>query len=56
MLTDLGSVKPYDIDLQWMAKYRNGEKAAFWSADSDEGEPTYVKTTDTFSSNLMNFD
>ena len=55
MMTDECLVKPFDIDLQWMAKYRNGEKAAFWSADSDEGELSYSQTTDTSSSKLLNF-
>ncbi|KAL8629799.1 hypothetical protein Q9189_004472 [Teloschistes chrysophthalmus] len=30
-------LKPFDIDLEWMTKYKNVPKAAFWSADSDEG-------------------
>ncbi|KAK4543929.1 hypothetical protein LTR36_004703 [Oleoguttula mirabilis] len=29
-------VKPFDVDLQWMGKFRNREKAAFWMADDDE--------------------
>ncbi|KAJ0159068.1 hypothetical protein CTA2_10367 [Colletotrichum tanaceti] len=29
-------VKPFDIDLSWMGKFRNVEQAYFWSADSDE--------------------
>ncbi|KAK7444382.1 FAD binding domain-containing protein [Colletotrichum acutatum] len=29
-------VKPFDIDLAWMGKFRNVEQAYFWSADSDE--------------------
>lgn len=28
-------VKPFDVDLSWMGKFRNQEKAAFWMADSD---------------------
>ncbi|KAL1590052.1 hypothetical protein WHR41_01057 [Cladosporium halotolerans] len=28
-------VKPFDIDLNWMSKFRNQEKAAFWMADDD---------------------
>lgn len=32
------SVKPFDIDLNWMSKFRNQEKAAFWMADDDYGE------------------
>jgi hypothetical protein len=30
-------VKPFDIDLNWMSKFRNQEKAAFWMADDDYG-------------------
>lgn len=30
-------VKPFDVDLEWMGKFRNQEKAAFWMADDDEG-------------------
>mgnify|MGYP002717886360 FL=1 len=30
-------VKHFDISLPWMGKYKNWEKAAFWSADTDEG-------------------
>ncbi|OJJ51526.1 hypothetical protein ASPZODRAFT_409623 [Penicilliopsis zonata CBS 506.65] len=29
-------VKHFDIGLTWMGKFKNFEKAAFWSADSDE--------------------
>ncbi|GAB1318247.1 L-lysine 6-monooxygenase family protein [Madurella fahalii] len=29
-------VKPFDVDLKWMSKYRNVEQAYFWSANSDE--------------------
>lgn len=31
-------VKPFDVDLEWMGKYRNVKQASFWSADTDEGE------------------
>jgi hypothetical protein len=31
------AVKPFDIDLNWMSKFRNQEKAAFWMADDDDG-------------------
>ncbi|KAJ5130437.1 uncharacterized protein N7515_006476 [Penicillium bovifimosum] len=31
-------VKHFDISLPWMGKYKNWEKAAFWSADTDEGK------------------
>jgi hypothetical protein len=31
-------VKYFDIDLDWVGKFRNFNQAAFWSADSDEGE------------------
>lgn len=29
-------VKPFDLDLEWMGKYKNTEHARFWLADSDE--------------------
>lgn len=29
-------VKPFDVDLKWMGKFRNVEQAAFWSADSED--------------------
>ncbi|SPO00305.1 related to FAD binding domain protein [Cephalotrichum gorgonifer] len=29
-------VKAFDVDLSWMGKYRNGQQAEFWSADSDK--------------------
>jgi len=32
------AVKPFDIDLSWMGKFRNAQQASFWSADTDEGE------------------
>jgi hypothetical protein len=31
-------VKHFDISLPWMGKFKNYEKAAFWSADTDEGK------------------
>lgn len=48
----MSTVKPFDVDLSWMGKFRNHEKASFWSADTDEGKckfPTpyhasYLKT------------
>ena len=30
-------VKPFDVDLSWMGKWRNVQQAAFWLADTDEG-------------------
>lgn len=29
-------VKPFDVPLEWVGKFRNFEQAAFWTADSDE--------------------
>ncbi|KAF4556887.1 Hypothetical protein D9617_1g087690 [Elsinoe fawcettii] len=29
-------VKPFDIDLSWMGKFRNVQQASFWSADTDD--------------------
>jgi lysine/ornithine N-monooxygenase len=31
-------IKPFDVDLEWMGKWRNQQKAAFWSADDLEGK------------------
>ena len=31
-------VKPFDVDLNWMGKFKNHEEASFWSADTDEGK------------------
>jgi hypothetical protein len=31
-------VKYFDVDLEWVGKFRNVNQAAFWSADSDEGK------------------
>ncbi|KAB8343258.1 hypothetical protein FH972_022846 [Carpinus fangiana] len=28
-------VRPFDVELAWLSKFRNREKAAFWSADED---------------------
>ncbi|KKK19581.1 hypothetical protein ARAM_006539 [Aspergillus rambellii] len=37
-------VKHFDIDLNWMGKFKNYEKAAFWSADTDEERMEMIKT------------
>ncbi|KAJ5674156.1 hypothetical protein N7462_009595 [Penicillium macrosclerotiorum] len=37
-------VKHFDIGLPWMGKYKNFEKAAFWSADTDEERLEMIKT------------
>ncbi|CAK4033891.1 FAD binding domain [Lecanosticta acicola] len=37
-------VKPFDVDLSWMGKFRNHEKASFWSADTDEERSELVKS------------
>ncbi|KAF2086397.1 FAD binding domain-containing protein [Saccharata proteae CBS 121410] len=37
-------VKPFDVDLAWMGKFRNLEQAYFWSANSDEERLEYIKT------------
>ncbi|RMY86520.1 hypothetical protein D0862_10903 [Hortaea werneckii] len=36
-------VKPFDVDLPWMGKYRNKEKAAFWMADDDEERAAFLR-------------
>lgn len=38
------AVKHFDLSLPWMGKYKNWEKAAFWSADTDEGEQRAVQS------------
>ena len=30
-------VKHFDVDLEWVGKFRNFKQAAFWTADTDEG-------------------
>lgn len=35
-------VKPFDVDLNWMGKFRNFEEASFWSADTDEGKRAHM--------------
>ncbi|KAL2008013.1 hypothetical protein VTN00DRAFT_7995 [Thermoascus crustaceus] len=37
-------VKPFDVDLTWMGKFRNYEKAVFWSADDDDERLEMIKT------------
>ncbi|EME85088.1 uncharacterized protein MYCFIDRAFT_187817 [Pseudocercospora fijiensis CIRAD86] len=37
-------VKPFDVDLSWMGKFRNHEKASFWSADTDEERSQLITT------------
>jgi hypothetical protein len=37
-------VKYFDVDLDWVGKFRNVNQATFWSADSDEGKvPTIMR-------------
>ncbi|KAF1344636.1 hypothetical protein BDV97DRAFT_58611 [Delphinella strobiligena] len=36
-------VKPFDVDLDWMGKFKNHEKASFWSADTDEERLEQIK-------------
>ncbi|KAH0253488.1 FAD binding domain-containing protein, partial [Aureobasidium melanogenum] len=36
-------VKPFDVDLNWMGKFRNFEEASFWSADTDEERLEKIK-------------
>ena len=37
------NVKPFDIDLSWMGKFKNAQQASFWSADTDEGEYSVLR-------------
>lgn len=36
-------VKHFDVDLEWMGKYKNTEQARFWLADSDEERLNIIK-------------
>lgn len=36
-------VKYFDMDLDWVAKFRNYKHAEFWSADDDEGKYSYYE-------------
>lgn len=40
MRSDL-KVKYFDVDLDWVGKFRNFKQAEFWTADTDEGKPAY---------------
>lgn len=44
---NVGVVKPFDVDLNWMGKFKNHEKATFWSADNDEGSNTLTPVWST---------
>ncbi|KAI0888752.1 uncharacterized protein GGS22DRAFT_62754 [Annulohypoxylon maeteangense] len=37
-------VKPFDVGLEWVGKFRNFEQAAFWTADSTEERWEKIKT------------
>lgn len=37
-------VKHFDVDLEWMGKYKNTEHARFWLADTDEERLEIIKT------------
>lgn len=37
-------VKPFDVDLEWVGKFANHEKAVFWSADTDEERLEFIKS------------
>lgn len=34
-------MKPFDVDISWMAKFQNIQKGAFYSADNDKGIQPY---------------
>lgn len=36
-------LKHFDVDLEWMGKYKNTKQATFWSADSDEERLEMIK-------------
>ncbi|KAI9715756.1 MAG: hypothetical protein M1812_005754 [Candelaria pacifica] len=37
-------VKPFDLDLQWLAKYKNLQTSVFWSADDDDERLEMIHT------------
>ncbi|KAK7413772.1 hypothetical protein QQX98_007339 [Neonectria punicea] len=37
-------IKHFDVDLEWMGKYKNAEQARFWTADSDDERLEIIKT------------
>nr|POE54473.1 hypothetical protein CFP56_41411 [Quercus suber] len=39
------TVKPFDVDLSWIAKFKNHQQASFWSADTDEGTIYFPSAT-----------
>lgn len=36
-------LKHFDVDLEWMGKYKNAEQSKFWTADSDEERLEIIK-------------
>ncbi|KAM5385402.1 hypothetical protein ACJZ2D_001043 [Fusarium nematophilum] len=36
-------IKHFDVDLEWMGKYKNAEQARFWSADTDDERLAIIK-------------
>ncbi|KAH7150293.1 hypothetical protein B0J13DRAFT_286432 [Dactylonectria estremocensis] len=36
-------IKHFDVDLEWMGKYKNAEQARFWTADSDDERLEIIK-------------
>lgn len=50
------AVKPFDIDLNWMSKFRNQEKAAFWMADDDYGMFSRIQITMVVIANLRSIE
>lgn len=49
-------VKPFDLGLEWVGKYRNLEQAYFWSADSDEERWEQIQTARNGGSITPKFD
>ena len=44
---EMQAVKPFDVDLSWMSKFRNQQRAAFWTAESLEGTYHFFPTPST---------
>jgi hypothetical protein len=42
-------IKHFDVSLNWVGKFKNYDKAVFWSADDDQGEKNYFLAVDFLS-------
>jgi cation diffusion facilitator CzcD-associated flavoprotein CzcO len=45
-------VKPFDVSLDWVGKFKNLEHSTFWSADSEDGKHEYSPFSDRLSDSM----